>query len=312
MLYGFDIGGTKIEFCVFDATQPLHKLQPLYKQRVATPTQDYQALLDTVVNLVVEADKQFNTQGKIGIGIPGIEDAQTREVLTVNVPAANGRCLGPDLEAQLARPVVIENDANCFALSESHAEHSQGMTTVLGVILGTGCGTGIVHQGRVVSGKNHMAGEYGHTRLPIDAWWALGDNAPLFDCGCGKQGCLDAYLSGRGFEKLYQAYYQESLSAEDIVERFTQQDRQACEHVTRFMSLLSKSLASIVTLLDPDIVVFGGGLSNFQWLIDNLPRAIQPELLPGATPPLFAPAKFGDSGGVRGAAFLNLPAEPRG
>ncbi len=304
MLYGFDIGGTKIELCVFDSAQ-----QAVHKKRVATPTKDYQALLNAVVQLAQEADKQFHTQGSVGIGIPGIEDAVSRKVQTVNVPAANGQCLGPDLEALLLRPIKIENDANCFALSESHAEHSQGMTTVLGVILGTGCGTGIVHHGKIISGHNHMAGEYGHTRLPIDAWWALGENPPLFECGCGKKGCLDAYLSGRGFEKLYHAYYQEQLSAEEIVARFSQHDRQAREHVDRFMSLLSKSLASIITILDPDIVVFGGGLSNFTWLIDNLAPHIQPELMPGVKAPKFVAAQFGDSGGVRGAAFLNLLSE---
>lgn len=192
MYYGFDVGGTKIEFGAFN-----EKLERVATERVPTPTDNYELLVDTIAELVNKYDAEFGCEGTIGLGLPGMEDADDATVLTVNVPAAKGKPLRADLEAKIGRSVKIENDANCFALSEAWDEELQDEPSVLGLILGTGFGGGFIYDGKVFSGRNHVAGEVGHTRLPIDAWFHLGENAPLLGCGCDKKGCLDSYLSGR-------------------------------------------------------------------------------------------------------------------
>ncbi len=303
MFYGFDIGGTKIEFGAFDAS-----LNRVATQRVATPKDDYDALLNAICTLVTEADAQFNVEGKIGIGIPGIESTQDGRVLTSNIPAAKGRQLRADLELRLGRSIALDNDANCFALSEAWDSELKNAPTVLGLILGTGFGGGFIVDGKVVSGLNHVAGELGHTRLPLDAWWHLGNNAPVFECGCGNKACLDSYLSGRGFELLYHHYYGEKIQAKDLIDLYRQGEKKAVEHVERFLDLLAICLANLVTGLDPHVVVFGGGLSNFDLLYDEIPQRMAPHLLSIAKAPKIVRAKYGDAGGVRGAAFLNLRA----
>lgn len=301
MFYGFDVGGTKIEFGAFDAD-----LNRLATERVPTPKDDYEALLDIICRLVNEADRQFGVEGKVGIGIPGIESPQDGTVLTSNIPAAKGRTLRVDLEKRLNRHIALDNDANCFALSEAWDSELKNEPTVLGLILGTGFGGGFIVDGKAISGLNHVAGELGHTRLPLDAWWHLGENAPVFECGCGNKACLDSYLSGRGFELLYQHYFGESVSAKEIITLYHQNEPKACEHVERFLELLAICLANIVTGFDPHVVVLGGGLSNFDAIYDQVSERMVPHLLSIANPPRIVKAKHGDAGGVRGAAFLNL------
>ena len=303
MYYGFDVGGTKIEFGAFNA-----QLERVATERVPTPTEDYEKLVTTLSELVKKYDQQFATKGTVGLGLPGMEDADTGKVLTVNVPAAKGKPLKSDLEALIDRPVKIENDANCFALSEAWDESLQSSPSVLGLILGTGFGGGLVIGGEVFSGRNNVAGELGHQRLPIDAWFLLGDSgqAPLFSCGCDKQGCLDNYLSGRGFEQLYQHYYQTPKKAIDIIADYQQGENIALEFVDKFMELLATCLGSMLTAIDPHVVVLGGGLSNFDLIYEELPKRLPKYLLSVAKAPKFVKAKHGDSGGVRGAAFLNI------
>ena len=301
MYYGFDVGGTKIEFGAFDSD-----LNRVATERVPTPTDDYQLLIDTLVGLIEKYDQQFGEQGKIGIGLPGMESAEDGTVLTVNVPAAKGKPLRRDLEAKLARPVKIENDANCFALSEAWDDELKDSPSVLGLILGTGFGGGFIFDGKVFSGYSHIAGEVGHTRLPIDAWFHLGDNAPLLGCGCGKKGCLDSYLSGRGFELIYEHYYGEKKKAIDIIGEYNNQDPKALEHVDRFMELLAICFANIFTANDPHVVALGGGLSNFELIYEEMPKRIPKHLMSVGRVPRIMKAKHGDSGGVRGAAFLNI------
>ncbi len=301
MYYGFDVGGTKIEFGAFN-----EKLQRVATERVATPVDDYQLLIDTICGLVKKYDTEFNTQGTIGLGLPGMESADDGTVLTVNVPAAKGKPLRADLQKVIGREVRIENDANCFALSEAWDDDLQNEKSVAGLILGTGFGGGFVFDGHVLSGYNNVAGEVGHMRLPIDAWFHLGDSAPLLQCGCGKKGCLDNYLSGRGFELLYQHYYGEQLKAIDIIKAEAQGEPKAVEHVERFMELVAICFANLFTALDPDVVVLGGGLSNYDKLYEELPKRIPNYLLSVAKSPKIIKAKYGDSGGVRGAAFLNI------
>lgn len=300
MYYGFDVGGTKIEFGAFDKN-----LRRVATERVPTPTDNYEELITILAELVRKYDKEFSCEGTIGIGIPGIEKAEDGSVLTVNVPAAKGRTLRLDLEAKVGRSVALNNDANCFALSEAWDEDLQGSSNVMGLILGTGFGGGIIIDGKVVSGKNNVAGEVGHTRMPIDAWFLLGDNPPLFDCGCDKKGCIDNYLSGRGFEQLY-AHYHEPLKAIEIIERYKQGEPEAVEFVDTFMDVLAMCLAGLFTSFDPDVVVLGGGLSNFDAIYEEMPKRLPKHLLSISTPPKIIKAKYGDSGGVRGAAFLNI------
>ncbi|MGB7996982.1 MAG: N-acetylglucosamine kinase [Photobacterium halotolerans] len=301
MYYGFDVGGTKIEFGAFN-----EKLERVATERVPTPGDDYEALIDTLVELIRKADERFDCKGKIGIGIPGMEDAENGTVLTSNIPAAKGRHLRRDLESRLGRTVSIDNDANCFALSEAWDEALRDEPSVLGLILGTGFGGGLVFNGKVFSGKNHVAGELGHTRLPIDAWFHLGEKAPLFQCGCDNKGCIDNYLSGRGFEQLYAHYFGEKVPAVEIIKHYNQGEAKAVEHVERFVELLAICLGNLLTGLDPHVVVLGGGLSNFELLYDELPKRLPKHLLSVARVPKIIKAKHGDAGGVRGAAFLNI------
>ncbi|WP_299018516.1 N-acetylglucosamine kinase [uncultured Photobacterium sp.] len=301
MYYGFDVGGTKIEFGAFN-----EKLERVATERVPTPGDDYEKLVETLVGIIQKADEQFSCEGFVGIGIPGMEDAEDGKLLTSNVPAAKGRTLRKDLEAKLGRSVVIDNDANCFALSEAWDEELQGEKSVLGLILGTGFGGGLVFDGHVFSGMNHVAGELGHTRMPIDAWFHLGEKAPLFECGCDNKGCIDNYLSGRGFEQLYTHYYGEKVKAVELIKRHAEGDEKAVEHVDRFMELLAICLANLFTGLDPHVVVLGGGLSNFELLYTELPKRLPKHLLSVARVPKIVKAKYGDAGGVRGAAFLNI------
>ncbi|AUI86100.1 N-acetylglucosamine kinase [Vibrio azureus] len=301
MYYGFDVGGTKIEFGAFN-----DELERVATERVPTPTNDYKLLVNTISDLVDKYDTEFGCEGSIGLGLPGMEDADSETVLTVNVPAAKGKPLRADLEAKVGRDVKIENDANCFALSEAWDEELQHEPSVLGLILGTGFGGGIIVDGKVFSGRNHVAGEEGHTRLPLDAWFHLGEDAPLLPCGCGKKGCLDSYLSGRGFEDLYTHYYSEEKKAVDIITAYKVGEANAVEHVDRFMELLAICLANVFTAMDPHVVVLGGGLSNFDLIYDEMPKRIPKHLLSVAKCPTIIKAKHGDSGGVRGAAFLNI------
>lgn len=303
MYYGFDVGGTKIEFGAFN-----QQLERVATERVATPGDNYSKLIETIAGLVAKYDAQFQLKGEIGIGLPGMENAEDSTVLTVNIPAAMGKPMRADLEAKIGRTVVIENDANCFALSEAWDDELQNEPSVMGLILGTGFGGGLIYHGKVFSGRNHVAGEVGHMRLPIDAWALLGgDNeAPLLSCGCGKKGCMDNYLSGRGFELLYLHYYGEKKSAIEIINAYQEGNVKAVEFVERFLELLAICFANLFTTNDPHVVVLGGGLSNFELIYQELPKRIPKYLMPIAKCPKIIKAKYGDSGGVRGAAFLNI------
>ncbi|WP_394211283.1 N-acetylglucosamine kinase [Enterovibrio calviensis] len=301
MYYGFDVGGTKIEFGAFD-----NDLKRQATERVPTPGDNYELLVETLADLVAKYDQKFGCEGTVGLGIPGIEKAEDGTVLTVNVPAAKGRTLRADLEAKIGRAVALNNDANCFALSEAWDEELQGEKVVLGLILGTGFGGGIVLDGKIVSGKNNVAGELGHMRMPIDAWQHLGKNAPIFECGCEKKGCIDNYLSGRGFEMLYTHFHGEEKKAINIIADFKAGESRDVEFVDIYMEMLAMVFAGLFTGIDPDVVVLGGGLSNFDAIYEEMPKRLPKHLLSIAHPPKIIKAKHGDSGGVRGAAFLNI------
>ncbi|BBE77102.1 MULTISPECIES: N-acetylglucosamine kinase [Phytobacter] len=301
MYYGFDIGGSKIALGVFDDTRRLQ-----WEKRVVTPKDSYETFLTTIAQLVAEADARFGGQGSVGIGIPGMPETADGTLYAANVPAASGRPLRKDLSVRLARDVRLDNDANCFALSEAWDDEFRQYPIVMGLILGTGVGGGIVANGQTLKGRSYITGEFGHIRLPVDAMALMGFDFPLTRCGCGKLGCIENYLSGRGFAWLYQHYYHQSLSSPEIIARWEQGDAQAKAHVERYADLLAVCLGNILTIVDPDLLVIGGGLSNFSALTSLLAARLPPHLLPVARIPRIERARHGDAGGMRGAAFLHL------
>lgn len=302
MLYGLDIGGTKIELAVFN-----EKLEKLHSERVDTPKESYEEWLNTIVGLVHKADEMFNCQGSVGLGIPGFVNHTTGLAEIANIRAADNKPIIKDLSALLDREVRAENDANCFALSEAWDEDNKDYPSVLGLILGTGFGGGLVFDGQIHSGQVGMAGELGHIQLNYHALQLLGwDKAPIYGCGCGNKACLDTYLSGRGFEMLYRDLQGEALSAKEVIQRFYAGNETAVKFVDLFIELCAISIGNIITILDPHVVVLGGGLSNFDYLYEALPKALPAHLMRSAQVPLIKKAKYGDSGGVRGAAALFL------
>lgn len=300
--YGLDIGGTKIELAVFN-----EKLEKLHSERVPTPQSSYEDWLQAVENLVKNADQQFSTQGTVGIGVPGFVNRDSGLAEISNIRVVDGKPIITDLSARLGREVRVENDANCFALSEAWDSENQQFSTVLGLIIGTGFGGGLVFNGKVHSGQIGMAGEVGHIQLNYHALNILGwDKAPIYECGCGNRACLDTYISGRGFELLYRDLVGETLSAKAVIERFYQGEDQTVAFVEKYIELMAASISNLITIFDPDMIVFGGGLSNFDHIYDALPKALPPYLMRSAKVPVFKKAIHGDSGGVRGAAALFL------
>ncbi len=230
MLYGLDIGGTKIELAVFNS-----QLEKQYSERVETPKTSYEDWLNAIVNLVKKADEKFGCKGSVGLGIPGFVNQSTGIAEITNIRVADNKPILLDLSALLGREVRAENDANCFALSEAWDAENAQYPSVLGLILGTGFGGGFVINGKIHSGQTGMAGELGHLQLNYHALKLLGwDNAPIYQCGCGNIACLDTYLSGRGFEMLYRDLKGESLSAKDIIQRFYSEDKSAVDFRRRF------------------------------------------------------------------------------
>ncbi|BBQ84342.1 N-acetyl-D-glucosamine kinase [Klebsiella sp. WP7-S18-CRE-02] len=301
MHYGFDIGGSKIALGVFDSSRQLQ-----WEKRIPTPTESYERFLEAVTGLVAEADERFHCRGSVGIGIPGMPETEDGTLYAANVPAATGRPLRADLSRLLERDVRLDNDANCFAISEAWDDEFTQYPLVMGLILGTGVGGGIVQNGKSITGHSYITGEFGHIRLPVDALEVVGRDFPLVRCGCGQLGCIENYLSGRGFAWLYNHFYQQSLTSPEIVALWQQGDEKAREHVERYLDLLAVCLGNILTIVDPDLLVLGGGLSNFSAIADGLAHRLPRHLLPVARTPRIERARHGDAGGMRGAAFLHL------
>lgn len=300
--YGLDIGGTKIELAAFN-----EKLEKLHSERVPTPQTSYEDWLRTVETLVRNADAKFGEQGTVGLGVPGFVNHKTGLAEIANIAVVHGNKIIQDLEERLGREVRVENDANCLALSEAWDESNLQYPTVLGFIIGTGFGGGIVLNGKAHSGQIGMAGEVGHIQLNYHALKLLGwDKAPIYKCGCGNTACLDSYISGRGFEMLYNDLVGEAIDAKTIIHRFYGKDEKTVEFVEKYIELMAISVANYITVLDPDMIVFGGGLSNFDYIYEALPKALPKYLLRNAEVPVIKKAIHGDSSGVRGAAALFL------
>jgi fructokinase len=295
MQIGIDLGGTKIEALAL-ASDPLAAT----RRRVATP-RDYAATLDTITRLVAELESETGQPATVGLGIPGVVTRATGLVKNANSTWLIGRPLQADLEARLARPVRVANDANCFTLSEAIDGAGQEFETVFGVILGTGVGGGIAIRRRIHDGPNQIAGEWGHNPLP---WMTDEERAAAPVCYCGKVGCIETFLSGPGFERDCALHSGTQRSSHEIVRAAAAGDAQATEALRRYEHRLARALASVINVLDPDAIVLGGGMSN----LPDLPSAVS-ALLPRYVFSDTVLTKVllnvhGDSSGVRGAAWL--------
>jgi fructokinase len=285
---GVDLGGTKIEAIALDAAG-----REVFRQRVATPRGDYAGTVSAVRSLVAEVESSLATKSTVGIGIPGALSRVTGLVKNANSTWLNGRPLKQDLEAALRREVRIENDANCFALSEAVDGAGKGAEVVFGVILGTGVGGGISVNQRILRGVNSIAGEWGHNPLPLPA----GADLPLPPCYCGRAGCIETYLSGPGLSRDHEKLTGERCSPEEITSKGGQS-------IERYVERLARALASVINVLDPDVIVLGGGISNVARLYTEVPRLWGRHGFSDHVATRLAPPVHGDSSGVRGAAWL--------
>jgi predicted NBD/HSP70 family sugar kinase len=292
---GIDLGGTKTEIIALDASGAV-----LLRRREPTPAHDYAAMLSLVARLVHDAERELDGAATIGVGTPGSASAATGLLRNSNSVCLNGKPLQQDLERLLGRAVRIANDANCFSLSEARDGAGEGAQVVFGVILGTGVGGGIVIGGRALEGANRIAGEWGHNPLP----WPRDDERPGPPCYCGKQGCIETFLSGPGLARDHELHAGTRLTAEAIVEGVARGDAAAASTLARYESRLARALGAVINVLDPDVVVLGGGLSNVDRLYDFVPRLWGDWVFSDVAHTRLARNRHGDSSGVRGAAWL--------
>ena len=308
MRIGIDLGGTKIEGLALDHGRELERL------RVATPRGDYDATLRAIQQIVAALEAQAGTAAHIGLGIPGAIDPDSGLVKNANSTWLIGRRLTSDLEAALGRPVRIANDANCFAVSEASDGAATGAGVVFGVIVGTGTGAGVVVHGQLLTGRHAIAGEWGHNPLP----WPDADEWPGPPCYCGRSGCIETFLSGPGLAADYRRSTGADLEPLDVVRRADAGESAAEATLARYEHRMAKALASVINVLDPDVIVLGGGMSNIERVYRHVPL-IWGDYVFGATHAgghapgspgaarvrtQLVRAKHGDSSGVRGAAWL--------
>jgi fructokinase len=292
---GVDLGGTKIEIIALAQDG-----RELLRRRVATPKEDYGAIVDALASLVRDVESELGDTGTVGIGTPGSISRATGLLRGSNSVCLNGKPIKADLEALLGREVPITNDANCFALSEATDGAGASAEVVFGVILGTGVGGGVVVRGHVLTGPNAIAGEWGHNPLP----WPKDDERPGYPCFAGHSGCIETFLSGPGIERDHLRASGEALTSHDIGARAAIGDA-ACEAtMRRYEERLARSLAHVINILDPDVIVLGGGMSNLQRLYANVPGLWLPWVFSDRVDTRLVKHRYGDSSGVRGAAWL--------
>lgn len=292
---GIDLGGTKIEIAALDGQGGF-----ALRQRVATPQGDYGATLRAIADLVAQAEAQLGQRGlPLGLGIPGSLSPLTGRVRNANSTALNGQPLREDLQHLLARPVAVDNDANCLALSEATDGAGAGAEVVFAVILGTGVGAGIAMHGQVLHGCNGVAGEWGHNPLP-----RAGAPELALRCWCGRTACQELFLSGPGLAADHARAGGGPAAAAAIVAAAQAGDAAAQASLARYVERLARALAQVINLLDPDVIVLGGGMSNVQALYAELPRLWGPQVFSDVVRTRLVAARHGDSSGVRGAAWL--------
>ncbi|MCL9780169.1 ROK family protein [Vibrio sp. S4M6] len=295
MLIGFDIGGTKIEVCVLDDEG--HELK---KKR--QPTQrNYRGFIEQIASLVAECEEEFGRIDKIGMGLPGAISPATGLVKNANSTFLNGNDLKHDLEVKLDRQVQIANDANCFALSEAVDGAGKEGQLVFGVIIGTGCGGGFVFDKQVIVGPNALCGEWGHNPLPS---YQPDIDGPERDCYCGRKNCIETFISGTGFGVTGEQVYSQPVPTVEIMQQYREGNAKAKQAYSLLVDQMARCLASIVNILDPDVIVLGGGLSNVDELYQDLPQAMEKYVFSDSVRLNVRKAKYGDSSGIRGAAWL--------
>jgi len=295
---GLDLGGTKTEALALDDQGNV-----LQRRRVSSPQHDYEATLACIVDLVRGTEAQVGTLASIGIATPGAISPATGLLRNSNSTWLNGRPLLDDLVERLGRPVHIENDANCFALSEAVDGAGAGRRVVFGVILGTGVGAGIAVDGTVLTGPNRIAGEWGHNPLP----WADEAERPGPPCYCGQRGCIETFLSGPGLSRDHRSATGEARSAEEIAAAAAAGDASSRATLERYAHRLARALAHVINLLDPDAIVLGGGLSNVPIWYERVPQLWWRWVFADRVDTVLLPNRHGDSSGVRGAAWLGRP-----
>jgi fructokinase len=292
---GVDLGGTKIEAVGLDDRSSV-----LARRRIATPRHDYDATLSAIVRLVHDVEGETNATGTVGVGIPGTISPATGLVKNANSTWMNGRALAEDLPKLLGRPVRFANDANCLALSEATDGAAAGASIVFAVILGTGTGGGVVVNGQVLVGGNAIAGEWGHNPLPAPR----DDERPGPVCYCGRRGCIETFLSGPALANDYAAGASAAIDGTAIARRADAGERRALECLARYEDRLARALATVINIIDPDVIVVGGGLSNLDRLYAAVPKIWAPYIFSDAVRTRLVRAAHGDSSGVRGAAWL--------
>lgn len=297
---GVDLGGTKIEVAALDRQGSI-----VLRRRIATPAGNYEAAVRAIRTLVLELEAQLGARCPVGVGIPGALSPATGLVKNANSTCLIGHPFDRDLAAALERPVRLANDADCFALSEAVDGAAAGMPSVFGAILGTGVGGGVVVQGRLLCGPNAIAGEWGHSPLP----WPSDDERPGALCYCGKRGCIETFLSGPGLARDHANAAAASLAPDEIAARAQAGDGAAGATLRRYEDRLARALATVINLIDPHVIVLGGGLGQIARLYQNVPRLWAAYVFSDTVTTKLVPPRFGDSSGVRGAAWLWAPDE---
>jgi len=292
MRIGIDLGGTKIEALALANTG-----QELVRRRIPTPQGDYGGTVQAVVNLVNHLENELAQTGTVGVAMPGTISQRTGRVKNANSTWLNGQPFDQDLSTALQRPVRVSNDANCFALSEATDGAAAGAHLVFGVILGTGTGGGIVAHGRVLDGANGISGEWGHNPLP----WPTREEWPGPSCYCGRSGCIEKFLSGPGLALDYHRLGGEVLLGPAIITQANEGEPLAKRVLDRYYSRLARALAHVINILDPEVIVLGGGLSNIPQLYQEVPVRWGGYVFSDQVSTRLVPAKHGDASGVRGA-----------
>jgi fructokinase len=292
---GVDLGGTKIEGVVLD-----DEGSALARRRVPTPRDDYDGVIAAIFELVATLEHQTSSIATVGIGTPGAISHVTGRIKNSNSTWLNGRAFLADIESALGRSVRVANDADCFVLSEAVDGAAAGAASVFGVIIGTGTGGGIVVGGRLLSGPNAIAGEWGHNMLP----WPRDGEWPGPPCYCGRTGCIETFLSGPGFEQDYAARTGRALSAPEISRCAEAGEPEAVAALARYADRLARGLASVINVVDPHVIVLGGGMSNLSTLYDDVPALWRSWVFSDRVDTRLVRAAHGDSSGVRGAAWL--------
>jgi len=295
MKLGIDLGGTKIEIIALD-----DEGGEILRRRVPTPQGDCLGTLRAIADLVHQVEAALGQAGTVGIGTPGAISRATGLLKNSNSVHLNGQPIVRGLESLLQRKLRISNDANCFALSEAMDGAAAGAAVVFGVIIGTGTGAGIVVNGHVLTGANGIAGEWGHNPLP----WPEGAELPGPACYCGQHGCIETFLSGPGMSGDHQRVSVKKLDAATIVARAASGDAECELTLQRYENRLARSLAHVINILDPDVIVLGGGMSNIERLYENVPRIWGRYVFSDRVDTRLVRNRFGDSSGVRGAAWL--------